>query len=322
MSLFTQYRESWVPGLLRRQPTFEGGLREWLVARDWSPEAGMSKRRITLAVHSTEAFVDACVYDAIKFANVAFESATSKEVPSTSQQACAWQFIRYYYAAYFAGNALMRLCGHACTNLTAVECQQINEQAFLYSVGGFTDKDKIVPGLFYVQFDVAKTQQVNLRAASGRNGVHAQFWGGFSEFLSALSHDIKIGKAPLSDRSAAISEIDLLTAELKRMGNQQGSRLSELRNAVNYRFEHGLWFPYENCDVERTSLIDAFKREATGETTIVTMGKATQEIVRATRICAFLLAWLYDSMKVIENSSKGSKKKAIADGVLTFATRF
>ncbi len=118
---------------------------------------------------------------------------------------------------------------------------------------------------------------------------------------------------------AALKEITALTAELQRMGAQQGSRLSELRNAVNYRFEYGLWFPYENCDVERAKLIDVFHKEATGATTIVTMGQATPEIVRATRTCAYLLAWLCDSMKVIENSAKGSKKKAIADGVLNFA---
>lgn len=321
MSLPTRSRDSWLPGVVRRQPAFPGGLRDWLRGCDWSPESGMTNRRVSMAVHSIDPFVDSCVNDAIRLANAAFESAAAKEVASLAPHACAWQFIRYYYSAYFAANALMRLCGYACTNLTVIDCTSINEQAMLYGVGGLGDRDKIAPGLYYARFDSSKTPTVTLRASSSKGGVHIQFWVGFLAFLGSLKHDINKSSAPKVDQLAALTELAALTAELQRSGTQQGSWLSEMRNAVNYRFEHGLWFPYDDAQADRTTLLAALKNGAAMKASIINMSASTPETVRATRSCAYLLAWLHDSMKIIENVAKGKKKQLIADGALAFAAK-
>jgi len=319
MSLSTRSRDCWLPGVLRRQPGFSGGLRDWLASCQWDPEAGMTKKKVSMAIHSTDAFADACVNDAIRLASVAFESAAAREPRAGNASACAWQFIKYYYAGYFAANALMRLCGHASTNLGAVDCTSINEQAALYSVGGHDDRNKLAPGVFNVQFNGGRTPHVMLWSASGKGGAHVQFWSGFQKFLVSLRQDIRASTAPPAERDAALAELAALTAELQRDGNSNGAWLSEMRNSVNYRFEHGLWYPYENSSADAETLLDAFSRGAARSTPIVGMATALPSPIRAARSCAFLLSWLKDSMEIIEGVSRGRKKTLIARGVLSFA---
>lgn len=321
MGLPILFRDAWLPGVSRRQLQFEVGLRDWLKECQWDPEAGMTSKKVVLSIHKTDAFVDACVLDSISLAIAAFESASAREMKPQDQRSCAWQFIRYYYSAYFAANALMRISGYGLTNLASSECTAVNEHAYLYGVGGRDDKSKIFPGAFAVRYIASKTPALTLRTSNGKGGVHMQFWVAFLDFLNCLETDIKKGTSPLSDRKQAIAELDALKTELKNSNNQNGAWLSELRNAVNYRFELGLWFPYDNCSVDVETLRVAFIKGAKGETSIVGMNPTLPEILRASRSCSFLLNWLHQSMSTIAATSKGRKHALISNGVLSFAAK-
>jgi hypothetical protein len=281
----------------------------------------MTSRKVVLSIHGTDAFVDACVMDSINLSIAAFESASTREVKPQDHRSCAWQFIRYYYAAYFAANALMRISGYGLTNLASLECTAVNEHADLYGVGGRDEKSKIFPGAFAVRYNASKTPAVTLRTSTGKGGVHIQFWLAFLDFLNFLETDIKTGTSPLSDRRQAIAELSALRTELKNSNNQSGAWLSELRNAVNYRFELGVWFPYDNCSVDGETLRVAFSKGAKGETLIVGMNPTLPQIVRASRSCSFLLNWLHQSMSTIAATSKGKKHALISNGVLSFAAK-
>lgn len=319
MSLQLRYRESWLPGVTRRQMIFSGGLKNWLSSCQWDPETGMTRKRLTVAVHSAERFVDACVNDTITLAVAAFESASVRETKQLDDKSCAWQFIRYYYAAYFAANALMRLCGHACTNLSAADATNINEQASLYGVGGNTDSTKFAAGQYLVQFLPSKTPTVSLRLSTAKGGVHIQFWSGFLQFLTTLIVDINAGSAIAADKKAAIDELNALMAELQRSGSQQGSWLSEMRNGVNYRFEHGMWFPYDVSTTDWKSMQKSMRSGLDGETNILNMSSSLSDVQRAVRTCSFLLRWLQLSMQTIQEVSGGKKRSMITDGVIRYA---
>ena len=320
MSLHARYRDSWLPGVTRRQLTFSGGLREWLSNCQWDPEVGMTKKRLTMAIHSADEFVDACVNDTITLAIAAFESASIKETNHLDVKSCAWQFIRYYYSAYYAANALMRLCGHACTNLSAADTTNINEQASLYGVGGNADATKLIAGQYLVQFLPSKTPKVSLRASTAKGGVHIQFWSGFLQFLSTLVADIRASGAIATEKKGAIDELNALMAELQRSGSQQGSWLSEMRNGVNYRFEHGMWFPYDVSTTDWKSMHLSLRHGLEGRTTILSMSASLSDAQRAVRTCSYLLRWLHVSMQTIQEVSQGKKRSMIADGVIRFAS--
>jgi hypothetical protein len=307
--------------MLRRQTLSTLGVREWIGSRQWDPEAGMSRKRLSIAIYATEEFSDACCNETIKLASAAFESAAARETRPSDPRSCAWQFIKYYYAAYFAANALMRLCGHASTNLSVVDCTEINEQAALYGVGGTTDKNKFAPGVYYVQFDQASTPRVTLRLTNTKGGVHAQFWSGFRDFLAVLSQSLASASASSAERALADKELAALVSELQRAGSANGAWLSEMRNAVNYRFEHGTWFPYDGALTDHPALIEAFRHALRGGTSITDLATGVPEILRATRCCAFLLTWLRDSLNVMGTVARGRKKSLIEDGAMGFADR-
>lgn len=321
MSIVTRSREYWLAGTLRSQFKGDGGIREWLATQDWAPQTGMTKRRIDGIVYTMDSFVDACVRDSVMLAISAFESAAAVEAPNTNVRSCAWQFIKYYYSAYFAANALMRLSGHACVNLTAADCALINSWALVYGVGGGTENRKLSAGVFYLQIDSAKTPTFTLRQAAGKGGVHIQFWIGFLAFLKSLKTSIGQTPATKSEKNSAISDIDLLISELQRGGLTQGSWLSEMRNAVNYRFEHGAWFPYSTQDVDKNLLRSSFRVHALQAGRFSAGPPSAPDLIRAARSCGYLVGWLRNSMELIAGYSKGRKGTLISSGALAFAAQ-
>lgn len=321
MSLVLRSREAWLAGVLRPKFRSAGTLRDWFSTQEWTPLNGMSKKRIQGTIHILDTFSEACIYDAIKLAVGSFESAAAVESGVIDTQSCAWQFIKYYYAAYFAANAIMRLSGHACINLTTIDCSSINSWALAHGVGGSAENSRLAAGLYLLDLHTAKTPTFQLRQSSGKGGVHIQFWNSFITFLQVLRTDIERGPALRADKNFAIAEIDLLSAELKRGGLTQGSWLSEVRNAVNYRFEHGAWFPYSPPDVDAPALRTSFRVHAKDVSSFSACQNGAPELLRATRSCGFIVGWLHSSIKVMGDYARGEKQRLISDGALAFAAR-
>lgn len=320
MSLVARSRESWLPASLRPSFRSSHGIREWITNESWTPSAGMNKKKVQGTVNLPDSFGEACIRDAVKLAVVSFESATQSEVVADDARSCAWQFIRYYYAAFFAANGLMRLAGHACINLTAVDCANVNSWALAHGVGGDKDKNKLTPGLFQLSFEAVHTPTFTLRLHSGKGGVHIQFWSGFSTFLVGLRADVLRSPAPKIERDAAIADLDLLESELQRGGITQASWLSEMRNSVNYRFEHGVWFPYGAQASDIFSLRQNFRFHAESPKRFLAAPPGASDLVRAGRVCGYLVGWLRDSFSLISQRAKG-EKAVLSKGALDFAKK-
>lgn len=312
-------RQLWLPGSTRRTFRFEGGLREWILAARWSPNSGITKKKVSLSPHGLEELADASVNDALRLSIASFESAAVSHRPA-DPRSCAWQFIAYYYAGYFAANALMRLCGYACTNLSALECAEINQQALLYGVGGTSEANKLAAGLYYSRFDPKGDELVHLSLVGGKGGVHIQFWIAFMRFLQDLKKSIKNDRSlPTVDRNAALAELDELVHGLQREGTDTGAWLSEVRNAVNYRFDYGLWYPYENNGTTNATVKNAISSAINGNAVLPKANQTLSDPERAARLSAFLMAWLRASLLTLETTSRGNKKALISDGSLAMA---
>jgi hypothetical protein len=282
-------------------------------------DRGITRRQADISLHVVEEFADASVHDALRLANAAFESARAVNAHPKEPKSYAWQFIAYYYAGYFAANALMRLCGYGCTNLSTLECSTINQQALLYGVGGISDNTKLAPGLYYTCASQSGSPLWTLSAVGGKGGVHIQFWIGFVRFLKAFNLFINASALPKTDRDAAVRELDELVAGLQHSGTQNGAWLSEVRNAMNYRLEYGAWFPYQDHVTDGVTLKKFFADTMSGAAPLPTSGQALADPERAARLSAFLLRWLKSSLETLESSSQGQKKSLIVDGALSIA---
>lgn len=313
-------RQLWPSGILRSNHCFHGGLKDWLLNGSWSVNAGVTKKKVSLCLHSVDELADAALNDAIRMSCAAFESATSVSVCVAESRSCAWQFISYYYSGYFAANALMRLSGCSAVNLSALECGEINEKALLYGVGGTEDKNKIAVGQFYMYTDLTGTPSLEMAALGSKGGVHIQFWASFLRYLDILRQTITSSTLPKTDRDSAKLELDLLVSSLKFSGVQTGSWLSEVRNGLNYRLDYGAWFPYDNSVTDGRTLKQAFTQGALGNIGLPAINQDISEPERAARVSASLLSWLRASLTTLDASVAGEKKKSISKilhGIMT-----
>lgn len=295
---------------------FPGGMHEWISIGAWSIVGPVHKKKVELHLHDYDEFCDASINDAIRLASAAFESARAVDVCRFDPRSCAWQFISYYYSGYFAANALMRLCGFACTNLSPLDCAEINQNALLCGLGGIDEKTKLAPGVFYSTTNRRPTDIWSLNAVSSKGGVHIQFWTGFLKFLLELEGFIKKSGSPKSDRDAAIVELNQLIDGLRHSSTQSGAWLSEVRNAMNYRLEFGAWFPYADAETDGNVLRNIFSSAIDGS---IVLPRSTQTLpapVRASRISAFMLSWLRISLETLASASSGNKRKLINEGPL------
>ena len=320
MSLALYTRQLWLPGITHKKLDHVYGVREWLGSGQWTLNKKLGKNRAEIALHSIEDYVDAMLCDAIRQAAAAFESARAANFYPGEPRSYAWQFIPYYYAGYFAANALMRLCGYASINFYAGECSEINQQGMLLNLGGISDKDKITPGVYYLSANLSGTPSVSFSQVGGKGGVHIQFWIAFTKFLDELNHSI--GNANLltqADRTAALNELNDLKAGLKHSNTQSGAWLSEVRNAMNYRLEYGEWFPYDGSQTDGVSIKAALCGAIKGIHGIPKSNAKLPDPTRAVRLSGFLLSWLRSSFSTLEATSTGKVKKLISDGVLKIA---
>lgn len=320
MSLVARSRESWLSASLRPNFRSDQSIRQWITADTWTPSTGMSRKRLQGTINLLDAYGEACVRDTVKMGVAAFESAAQVDATSVDARSCAWQFIKYYYAGFFAANGLMRLSGQACINLSALDCASVNSWALAHGVGGTKEQNKIAPGLFQLSFDATTTPTFTLQLQSGKGGVHIQFWTSFSIFLERLRSKIQISPAPKAERDSAIAELDLLVSELQRGGLTHASWLSEMRNAVNYRFEHGAWFPYNEQTSDKAALRNSFLLQSNIPSRFIAAPAAASDLVRAARVCGFLIGWLRDSFDLIAERAKG-EKAMLVKGALAFADR-
>lgn len=308
-----------MPSVTKSVARSSGGIRDLIASGNWSPEPGFTKKHAKIVIHDLDEFGEACVYDALRLANAAFESVGAVSARAEEHRSWAWQLISYYYAGYFAANALMRLAGYGCLNLSPIDCAEVNQQAVLYGVGGATDATKLSPGLFYSWIERSKTPIWHLSAISAKGGVHVQFWVGFLKFLDEVEHSVKSSSLPKLDRADCLHELADLVDGLKHSGTQNGAWLSEVRNAANYRLDYGIWFPYQDCTTDGVRASRILRETLNGALGLPRKAQQMEELERAVRLSGSLLLWLKESLFAMQSTSRGIKRKLIAEGALAFA---
>lgn len=323
MTRLTLFSKSiWIPGIAKKDfKSDEGGVKEWIGQGGWSLSESVTSKKAKLIVNDTSLFSEAVVTDAFKMASAAFESAQAVSVNRSDPKSCAWQLISYYYAAYFAANALMRMCGEGCINLTTQECIEINEMARLYGVGGGVDKNKLSPGVYYLKYDNKSTPTCEFNVINSKGGVHIQFWTGFLKYLSNLETSINASALLVKDKNLAKTELNDLQNFLTDGGRISGGWLSEVRNSLNYRLAYGMWFPYMDSNTDSQELNRLLKGPISGGMSLPSNAANIPDPQRAAQISGFLLSWLKESLEILSGSFTGKKARLVHEGALGFAAQ-
>jgi hypothetical protein len=141
-----------------------------------------------------------------------------------------------YYAAFFAGHALVRVTGQSIVHL---EKKQTDNLEMLVALAGGPSL-KIHTGTYHLQLlqNADLSLDARLRPLADNGGAHATFWRAFGNYLDELSNLVVANADP--DANQVVAKI----AELQRVLANNKLWLSQIRNQINYQHQYGVWFPF------------------------------------------------------------------------------
>lgn len=206
---------------------------------------------------NTDSLADAIASEVSRFSCAAYESLLDAEPGPHADRALGWALVRYYYATFYAAHALLRISGQSVTMVsqqTALRLNAVGGQYLGMSPG-------MTAGLHLVRIDPQNRSCVSVSKIGGSSGgSHEEMWRLFLALVVELEGQLILTQGQSQDALLAVQTLIELRKQLCRRGKSNGSWLSSVRNDLNYRHEHGVWYPYRVTGKAATSLIFRMRR--------------------------------------------------------------
>jgi hypothetical protein len=177
-----------------------------------------------------------------RFARAAAESSFTITECSRLPSSRAWQTIQWYYAAFYAAHALLRMFGTSLTYLERGHARAVNTNAQLFGFAG----SAVTAGFYLV--DTASSAYgpaLRFRHYVNTKGSHDDLWKETTTFLETQSKDVLkntlVSTRDAQDISQQLVDLALL---LRTAPHRDGTWMSALRNDVTYRHTRSAWYPW------------------------------------------------------------------------------
>ncbi len=181
----------------------------------------------------------------------AFQSFFDVESAVSIGEHIPWALVRSYYAAYYAAHSILRALGSSCSYVDGGRASILKKVAAAYSIS-----QPIVGGLYVstIRGTGSVLRFKNINGSFG--GTHDSFWGVFIGRLKELEAGVMAGPLPATDAQSVfvvLTRLRELLADGQGAGGN-GSWLSSVRNAVQYRHSLDVWFPAAVSTRDRKAL--------------------------------------------------------------------
>jgi hypothetical protein len=214
----------------------------------------------------------------------------------------AWSLVKLYYSAFYAGNALIRLLGESCSYFDRQHALRVNQLAIaLQRVPSF----RIDGGLYRCVIDPTGTSFTCVRARGGGGGAHEAFWDVFGLKMQSVAAAILAGPLLRTDAQSVFVQLEKFRELIRRRNCH--SWLSAIRNEVQYRHEHRVWFPEQLRANDRTMLS---RRAARWSDDPMTIGFDSSHGVLGEFVgcCSFIVSLCHALLiRIAERSSVGTR---------------
>jgi len=200
--------------------------------------SAVSKKGVKLDFRDSKTVTSALASDCGRFSCAAFQSVVTIAQDMRERDAFAWAFIRLYYAAFYAGHALIRTLGEGCSFFYKVHTDRI---ASIADATGMAPPFRIDSGLYHCVLESGASVATFTRTAGVSGGAHEAFWFVFGSKMKVVSEAILKGPLPRSDAQSVFIQIDQMLQILARKGGY--SWLSGVRNDLQYRLQLQAWYP-------------------------------------------------------------------------------
>lgn len=202
------------------------------------------------------AVINALATDISRFASAAFQSVLIASEAIVSKDDIPWAFIKIYYAAYYAGHAIIRMFGVSCSYLDRQHIAHI--QTLSAAIGrppGFVIK---ASAYHCALITSSMVESVSLREGGG--GAHEAFWDVLGRKFVDLSTNVLLGTLNPTDAQAVFLKMEAWRDKVRAHGAPLHGWLSVMRNEIQYRQSHGLWFPIAVRKHDREHLARLFEQ--------------------------------------------------------------
>lgn len=232
--------------------------------------------------------------DVNRFSVASFSSLDQIELSLNNKVTFAWGLIRIYYSAFYAGHALLRICGKSCSYLDNEHVKVIKK---ISGAMGLDIPFDVTSGLYACALN-SNQSGLEMTLVRGRvGGAHEAFWEEFDRFISEASNQIIVGKLAPADAARVFAQLEALR---RILGKGAGaSWLSAVRNDIQYRQGRGTWVP---------SLLNGDRRAIAARLALQWKKDADEILVESTQIgdiglfvsaCSFIIAICREVIKRI-----------------------
>ncbi len=175
--------------------------------------------------------------DAFRFAAHSAQTVYELEQSSAYSKLTSWRMIQTYYAAYFSAHAILRFFGKSFSHLESGHVQFLKGRCA--SEVGYTPN---LPSAYYL---LTLSSDTRTLAFEKCNESHKDLWKCFQSLLQSISTEALTLRASEARRQSLSKKFtDLIDALSARGRHPAGNWLSHMRNEVNYKSLHGVWFPF------------------------------------------------------------------------------
>ncbi|CRM58939.1 hypothetical protein [Pseudomonas sp. 28 E 9] len=289
-------------------------VEDWLLRGNYTWQASAPKF-ITLG-HSNKqtGFTEALASETSRFSCAAYESLLDAEPSETSSKSLGWQCIRHYYATFYIAHALLRITGSSLTYVSTTTASTMNK------IGGqyLGVSPQMASGLYRLKRDDSDQNLILLQQMSSGGGSHQDMWRVFLQLMIEIEDSILKSLGPIPSAMHAISVSEGIRRALCRQGHNDGGWTSTVRNAINYRQEYGLWYPYTKKSPYYLQASSRLRRWKPSDPRGFDLQHTGNEVDGLADICAFLSHLLISILKDISARAPDSRACFVDRGAFKF----
>lgn len=294
-------RPLWVPKSLSYDEDCKQSVKLWL--SDGNYYVNNSPPDLSLFCQITEEIKKSLSLDAFRFAAHAAQTVFELEQTSAYPKLTSWRVIQTYYAAYFAAHAILRFYGRSFSHLENGHVQFLKTRC--ESEAGYIPT---LPSTYYlIEFSPEKQNLTFTQCSES----HKDLWKSFNGLLREISTNSLTLLASDSRRQAFSQVFSNLSDALCQRGQyKSGNWLSIVRNEVNYKSLHGVWYPFSKATPEFSELMSKIKdwRRGVGDLGNPNYPKNDLErfFVTAFSVINFSLSLAQDYQQIVESTGRRS----------------
>ena len=236
------------------------------------PSGGGQKDYFELTLYDINEFLACWAGDIVRTTCASIETITGITESQPNKKFLAWQLVQFYYSAFYAAHASLKICGFGLVQLDKRIIQNIISRA--HSLG-ISMVNSIEKGIYCVNIDVSSSKVIFYRV-NKYDDSHRGLWKRYTDFIDILrgssvvtgqfdsncirpreiAEDYPLSiysQLPMIDAQIIVGRVEAVRASINKRGDSNW--LSWIRNSINYNQAFGVWFPYTDYQDQYSKLV-------------------------------------------------------------------